>query len=170
MQILNQYIKHNVLLNFNRISMFIKVYLINKLQFKLIININVFNRGNIDLLLNHQALKVKDTEISLCYTPSPPALVNRINSMFSFNNYEEKYYFYHFNTYTNNDNVITPKTRKQKFKSTLLHNLQTLQNSVNYITNQLFITSTTNESKNSILNLVKCFKIYATAISFRFLR
>ena len=51
-QILNQYIKQNVLLNFNKISMFIKIYLINELQFELIININVFNKNNIDLLFN----------------------------------------------------------------------------------------------------------------------
>ena len=93
--------------------MFIKIYLINKLQFSLIININVFNRNNINLLLSRQALKVKNIEILLCYTSSPSALINRINrsnSMFSINNYEKKYYFYHFEAYTNNDNVTSSKT------------------------------------------------------------
>ena len=52
MQILDQYIEYNVLLDLNRIPVSIKVYLINELQFDLIINMNVLNKNNIDLLLS----------------------------------------------------------------------------------------------------------------------
>ena len=87
--------------------MFIKIYLINKLQFDLIININVLNKDNINLLLSRQTLRIKNTETLLCYTSSSP-LINRINSMSLIDNYK-KYYFYYFNAYTNNDNVTASK-------------------------------------------------------------
>ena len=113
MQILNQYINQKMLLNFNKISVFIKIYLINNLQFDLIINMNVLNKNNIDFLLNRQALKVKNIEISFCYTSSPLS-INKNNCFISLiNKYKKNYYFYYFIVdYTNNDNVTKQKTRK----------------------------------------------------------
>ena len=113
MQILDQYIEQDVLLGPNRIPVPIKAYLVNRLQPGLIIGMDVLNRGDIDLLLSRQALRVENTEIPLCYTPPPPALANKINGFVpSANDYEKKYYSYHFNAHTNNDDVTAPKTRK----------------------------------------------------------
>ena len=115
MQVLNQYIDQKVLLSFNRISVFIKVYLMNNLQLDLIINMNVLNKNDIDFLLSRQALRVENIEILLCYT-SPSFSINKSNCfIFSVNEYKEyeNYYFYHFVAdHTNNSDVTKQKTRK----------------------------------------------------------
>ena len=52
MQILNQYIEQKMLLNLNKIFIFMKTYLMNNFQFDLIINVNVLNKNDIDFLLS----------------------------------------------------------------------------------------------------------------------
>ena len=66
-QICNEYIDTKVLLNFNKISIQMKVYLIDNLQSNFIINMNILNKNDINLLLTRQVLKIKDIEILLCY-------------------------------------------------------------------------------------------------------
>ena len=130
----------------------------NNLQPDLIINMNVLNKDDIDLLLSRQALRIKDIEISLCYTP-PSSSVNQSNCFISsVNKYEENYYFYHFVAcHTNDGDVTKQKTRKWKLIFSILSDLQNLQNSVNHMTMQLFTTSNINESEDSILAKIKCF-------------
>ena len=52
MQILNEYIKQKVLLNSNKVLMFIKIYIVNNLKSSFIININVFNKKDIDFMFS----------------------------------------------------------------------------------------------------------------------
>ena len=146
-----------MLLDLNRISISIKIYLMNNLQSDLIIDMNVLNKDDIDLLFSRQALKIKNIEISLCYTSSSSS-VNQSNCFISsVNEYEKNYYFYHFVAcHTNDDDVIKQKTRKWKLIFSILFDLQNLQNSINHMTMQLFTTSNINESKNSILVKIKC--------------
>ena len=66
-QICNEYINTKVLLNSNKISVQIKIYLINNFQLNFIINMNVLNKNDINFLLIRQALKIKNIEILLCY-------------------------------------------------------------------------------------------------------
>lgn len=66
-QILNQYIEQQILLNFNKIFVQIKIYLIDNLKSNLIIDINVLNKENMNLMFTRQILKMKDIEISLYY-------------------------------------------------------------------------------------------------------
>ena len=101
MQILNQYIETKMLLSLNRISIRIKTYLVNNLQPDLIIDMNILNRGDIDLLLSRKSLRIKNTEIPLCYTPSS------ITEGFS---YYTSYYF--IAGHTNSHDVTRPKQRK----------------------------------------------------------
>ena len=69
-QVCDEYIDTKILLDSNKIPVRIKTYLVNNLQSDLIIDMNVLNKDDIDLLLTCQALKIKDIEISLCYTSS----------------------------------------------------------------------------------------------------
>ena len=112
-QILNQYIKQKMLLNFNKISVFVKIYLINNFQFDLIINMNVLNKNNIDLLLNRQTLKVKNIEILFCYTSSS-LLINKSYCLISqIDECEKNYYFYHFVVdQSNRNNIIRFSIKK----------------------------------------------------------
>ena len=110
MQILDEYIEQKMFLKFNKVFVFIKIYLINDFQFELIIDMNVLNRDDIDLLFSRQALKVENIEISLCYTSSP---INEISYFISAVKHDYNHYFYHFiATHNNNDDVIESKTRK----------------------------------------------------------
>ena len=101
MQIVDQYINTEILLNFNRIFVQIKVYLVNNLQLELIIGMNVLNKGDIDLLFSRQSLRVGNIEISLCYT---------FSSMTGGFSYYISYYF--IAGHTNSYNVTQSKQRK----------------------------------------------------------
>ena len=85
--VLNQYIEVQALLDPNRVPVQVEAYLVNNLKPGLIIGMGVLNRGDIDLLLSRQALKVEGTEIPLCYTPPPKRRTT--------------YQLYHFMTNTN---------------------------------------------------------------------
>ena len=160
MQVLDQYIEQDVLLGPNRIPISMKAYLVNNLQFGLIIGMDVLNRGDIDLLLSRQALRVGEIEISLCYSSTMPVnevpaedlSINEMSAVSYFISPSgEGFYFYHFNAaHTNSDDVMRQKTRKWKLTSNLLSGLQMLQKSVNHIAKRFFI-STAIESHGSIL-------------------
>ena len=157
MQVLDQYIEQEVLLGPNKIPIPIKAYLVNNLQPGLIIGMDVLNRGDIDLLLSRQALRVGDIEIPLCYTPPSPS-ANQSNCFIpSANEYEENYYSYHFVAgHTNNGDVTKQKTRKWKPIPSILPGLQNLQNSANHMAMRPSITPEASESEGSILNQAKC--------------
>ena len=113
MQILNQYIEQKMLLSFNKIFVFVKIYLINNFQFDLIININVLNKNNIDFLLNRQTLRVKNIEILFCYTSSS-SLINKNYCLISqIDECEKNYYFYYFVVdQLNKNNIIRFNIKK----------------------------------------------------------
>ena len=87
MRVLNKYIEKKMLLNFNKVFVTMKVYLIKSFQFDFIIDINVLNKNDIDFMLNRKSLKIKNIDISLCYAPPPPS--KKTNN----------HYFYHFMTH-----------------------------------------------------------------------
>ena len=98
MRILNKYIEKKMLLNFNKISVIIKVYLIKSFQFDFIIDMNVLNKDDIDFMLSRKLLKIKNIDISLCYALSFSS--KKTNS----------HYFYHFMTH----DIFFSYTRKWK--------------------------------------------------------
>ena len=118
-QVCDEYIDTKILLDSNKIPVRIKTYLVNNLQSDLIIDMNVLNKDDIDLLLTCQALKIKDIEISLCYTSS-------IESKIYIN-----WIFYHFMTHTNSHDITPLITRKWKFISRLMAELKSSSFSIN---------------------------------------
>ena len=87
MKVLNKYIEKKMLLNFNKVFVIIKAYLVEGLQFDFIIDMNVLNRTDIDFMLSRKSLRVKNIDISLCYASSFSS--KKTNS----------HYFYHFMTH-----------------------------------------------------------------------
>ena len=125
MKVLNKYIEKKMLLNFNKILVTIKVYLIKNLQFDFIIDMNVLNKSDIDFMLNRKSLKVKNIDILLCYA-------------FSSSSKKINYYFYHFMTYTNKRNIIFLYIRKWKSFSNFINRSISLLISINKKSNRSF--------------------------------
>ena len=63
----NEYIDQKILLNFNKISLKFKIYLINDFQSNFIIDMNVIDRNDIDFFINKNIFKIDDTKISFAY-------------------------------------------------------------------------------------------------------
>ena len=117
MQMLNEYIEQKVLLNSNKISVFIKTYIVNSLKPNFIINMNVLNKENIDFMLSRQTFRVKNIKISLCYVSSSiDKIIDKISYEASYK--IENYYFYYFVVdllNINNVNALNIKKNKIYF-------------------------------------------------------
>ena len=141
-----------MLLNFNKIFVIIKVYLIKSFQFDLIIDINVLNKNDIDFMFNRKSLKVKNIDIFLCYAFSPSSKKANYN------------YFYHFMIHTNNHVITFSYIRKWKSSFCFIIKSKSLSISINEksnrsnfatsnFTHQLF-TSTTSKISHMKLTLI----------------
>ena len=67
-QICHECIEQKILLNFNKFSIKIKTYLINRLQLNLIIDMNVLNRDNINFQFNRNMFVIKKINVFLRYS------------------------------------------------------------------------------------------------------
>ena len=67
-QICDECIEQEILLNFNKFSIKIKTYLVDRLQLNLIIDINVLSRDDIDIQLNRNMLVIEEMNVLLCYS------------------------------------------------------------------------------------------------------
>ena len=67
-QICDEYVEQEILLNFNKFFIIVKIYLINRLQSNLIIDMNVLNRDDIDFQLNRNMFVINEMNVFLCYS------------------------------------------------------------------------------------------------------
>ena len=67
-QICDECIEQEILLDFNKFSIKIKTYLIDRLQSDLIIDMNVLNRDDIDIQLNRNMLVIEEVNVLLRYS------------------------------------------------------------------------------------------------------
>ena len=66
----DEYIEQKILIEFNKILLRVKIYLIQNLQSNFIININILRRNNIDLQLCQNMLVINKTNVFLNYSSS----------------------------------------------------------------------------------------------------
>ena len=117
-----------MLLNFNKVFVTIKIYLIKNLQFDFIIDMNVLNKNDIDFMLSRKSLKVKNIDISLCYASSPSS--KKTNN----------HYFYHFMTH----DITFSYTRKWKSTFCFIIKSRSFSFSINEKSNRSNFVATSN--------------------------
>ena len=69
-QICDEYIEQKVLIEFNKFSLRVKIYLIQNFQSNLIIDINILKRDDINFQLNKNMLIINKIDVLLNYSSS----------------------------------------------------------------------------------------------------
>ena len=81
-QICDKYIDQEILIEFNKFSLRVKIYLIQNFQSNLIIDMNILKRNDIDFQLNKNMLIINEIDVFLNYL----SLISNLNN----------YIFFHF--------------------------------------------------------------------------
>ena len=81
-QICDEYINQKFLIEFNKFSLRVKIYLIKNFQSNLIIDMNILKRNDIDFQLNKNMLIINEIDVFLNYL----SLISNLNN----------YIFFHF--------------------------------------------------------------------------
>ena len=69
-QIYDEYIKQKILIKFNKLSLRVKIYLIQNFQLNLIINMNILKQNNINFQLSKNILIINKVDMLLNYLSS----------------------------------------------------------------------------------------------------
>ena len=77
-QICDEYINQKFLIEFNKFSLRVKIYLIKNFQSNLIIDMNILKRNDIDFQLNKNMLIINEIDVFLNYLSSTSNLNNYI--------------------------------------------------------------------------------------------
>ena len=85
-QVCDEFIEQNVLIEFNKIFLRVKIYLIQNFQSSLIINMNVLKRNDINFQLSRNMLIINEIDVFLNYSSSTLKLASNLNN----------YIFFHF--------------------------------------------------------------------------
>ena len=113
MQQCKKYIEKKMFLNFCKIVVRVKTYLIKNFKFDFIIDMNVLNKNDIDFLFTRQILKIKNIEIFLYYVSSSSSKIFTL------------YYF--VVVYTNENDVISSNIHKWNFNFNFMFDVHIIQ-------------------------------------------